>query len=80
MHAIRVAEVVRLRAEASRDRPTARILTNSAIVHAKGSAESNFATCAAANPTDLVSVAQVILHYATAIVELDPAELASVES
>ena len=44
------------------------------------SPKNNFAVRLAAPPTDLVSVEEVIVHYDTVIVELNPAELVSVES
>ena len=48
--------------------------------HPVGSPKNNFAVRLAAPPTDLVSVEEVIVHYDTVIVELNPAELVSVES
>ena len=45
-----------------------------------GSPKDNFAVRLAAPPTDLVSVEEVIVHYDTVIVELNPTELVSVES
>ena len=40
----------------------------------------SFAVCLAATPTDLVSVEEMTVHYATVMVELNPTELVSVES
>ena len=48
-HAMLVAEVVRLRAGALRDRPSARILTNSATENAKHARSDSFAPGARGN-------------------------------
>ena len=47
---------------------------------ARGSPKNSFAVFLAAPPTDLVSVEEVIVHYATVIVQPNPTELVSVES
>ena len=50
------------------------------MVRHQGSPKNSFAVRLAAPPTDLVSVEEVIVHYDTVIVELNPTELVSVES
>ena len=46
----------------------------------EGPPKNSLAVRLAAPPTDLVSVEEVIVHYDTGLVELDPTELVSVES
>ena len=49
-----------------------RLLLAAGLTFRRWHPESNFAVCAAADPTDLVSVAQVALHYVATIVESPP--------